>query len=172
MSRAILGFLVAAVTAGALAAQSADSACAAPERRQFDFWLGSWTVHDTAGRVLGTSEVIRIARGCGLREQWRGVRGSEGMSLNVWQPAQEHWTQFWVGDGVTLQLTGRLEGDGRMVMAGDRAGPSGSVRDRIAWQALPQGEVRQTWHVSRDGGKTWNLVFDGIYRRAHGSSPL
>jgi uncharacterized protein YigE (DUF2233 family) len=25
--------------------------------------------------------------------------------------------------------------------------------------------VRQTWKMSRDAGKTWQLLFDGIYRK-------
>jgi hypothetical protein len=166
-SRVVAAILALLAAASTLPAQSTlDSGCAAPEHRQFDFWVGNWTVHDSTGRLLGTSEVVRIAGGCGLREHWRSAGGGgEGMSLNVWQPALGAWTQFWVGAGAALRLTGKLEPDGAMVLSGDRTTPDGTVRDRITWRLVGSGNIRQTWRVSRDGGNSWSVVFDGIYRR-------
>lgn len=145
-------------------AQSAlDPGCAAAEHRQFDFWIGTWTVTDTSGNVLGTNEITRITGNCGLREHWRGARGGQGLSLNVWQPALERWTQFWVGSGTVLHLTGGLDDRGRMVLAGERQTPDGVVRDRITWEPLDGGTVRQLWEISRDGGASWSGIFAGIY---------
>lgn len=168
--RYLLAPLVLALSAQAGYAQSTlDSACAATEHRQFDFWIGAWTVTDSAGQVLGTNEITRIAGGCGLREHWRGARGGEGMSLNVWQPALGGWTQFWVGTGVVLQLTGGLDANGRMVMEGERRGPGGAARDRLTWEPMPEGAVRQIWEVSQDGGATWRRLFVGVYRQSGGT---
>lgn len=161
----VLIALPAAAPAGQ-AQSTLDSACAAPEHRQFDFWIGSWTVTDTAGGVQGHNDITRIAGGCGLREHWRGAQGTEGMSLNVWQPALGRWTQFWVGTGVVLHLTGGLDARGHMVLAGERRTPTGMVRDRVTWEPMPSGAVRQVWDVSSDGGATWRRIFTGIYRRA------
>jgi hypothetical protein len=147
------------------AQSSLDPGCAAPEHRQFDFWEGAWTVTDSAGTVLGTNDVTRIAGGCGLQEHWRGVRGGEGMSLNVWQPSLERWTQFWVGTGAVLFLTGGVDEEGRIVLQGERQMPEGPVLDRIIWTPLPEGEVRQQWETSADGGLTWQRTFTGLYRR-------
>lgn len=142
-----------------------DSACAAPEHRQFDFWVGSWTVTDSSGgTVYGQNDVIRIAGGCGLREHWRAARGGEGLSLNVYQPALGHWTQFWVGAAVVLQLRGGLDAEGRMVLEGERQTPNGPLRDRITWTPLAAGVVRQDWDVSGDGGTSWRRIFEGFYR--------
>lgn len=156
--------LLLSTTPVASAQSTLDSACTAPEHRQFDFWIGDWTVVDTAGRVLGRNEIARITGSCGLREHWRGARGGEGMSLNVWQPALGRWTQFWVGAQAVLHLTGGLDAAGRMVLAGERQTPDGPLQDRIAWEPLEDGTVRQQWDISRDGGQSWSAFFTGIYQ--------
>src|SRR5690349_14625624 len=33
---------------------AADTGCAAPESRQFDFWIGDWDVFGPAGKLVGT----------------------------------------------------------------------------------------------------------------------
>jgi hypothetical protein len=148
------------------AAQTAPPApCASAEHRQFDFWLGSWTVADSAGKQLGTSEVVQVAGGCGLLENWQGADGSSGKSLNMYERASEGWTQTWVGSGGgILRLSGRLQ-DGKMVLGDERTTARGAVRDRITWTPLPDGRVRQTWDISTDGGTSWRTSFDGYYAR-------
>lgn len=171
MPRSLLALLALGVCTTAAHAQSTlDSACASSRHHEFDFWVGSWTVTDSTGRVVGTNDIVRIANGCGLREHWRAAGGSEGMSLNAWQPALQRWTQFWVGAGAVLHLTGNLDRSGRMVLAGERRTPDGPLLDRITWTPLRSGSVRQQWEVSRNGGETWTRVFDGRYTRgARGS---
>ncbi len=140
------------------------SRCRAPERRQFDFWVGRWTVTDTAGRVVGRSEVTPVSGGCGILEHWMGRDGVGGRSLNAYDPTSGHWTQFWVGEGgLVLHLSGALRGSS-MVLSGRRTGPRGEVLDRITWTPTPDGGVRQRWEVSVDGGSTWKMAFDGRYR--------
>ena len=39
-------------------APAAPAACAAPEHRQFDFWIGSWDVYPTAGGPLVAHSLI------------------------------------------------------------------------------------------------------------------
>lgn len=155
--------LLLVVAPPASAQSTLDSACTAAQHRQFDFWLGAWTVTDTTGRVVGTNEITRIAGGCGLREHWRGAGGSEGMSLNVWQPAFERWTQFWVGTGVVLELTGGPDDAGRMVLEGTRHTAAGAVQDRITWTPRADGTVRQRWEISEDAGASWRPIFVGLY---------
>jgi hypothetical protein len=41
--------------------------------------------------------------------------------------------------------------------------------ERISWTPLPRGDVRQLWERSADGGRTWTVIFDGRYSRAHGT---
>lgn len=158
-----------------LLAQSASAAprpgdvnapCAAPEYRQFDFWVGDWVVHGPKGRQVGTNRIEKIEKGCGLLEQWTNARGITGRSISIYRPAARTWTQAWAGsDGLTLVLEGRLEGEA-MVLEGESLGPRGErLRDRVRWSPLEGGKVRQLWEQSRDAGKTWTVAFDGMYTR-------
>jgi hypothetical protein len=52
-----------------------------------------------------------------------------------------------------------------MVLAGERQTPNGKVTDRIVWTPLEDGRVRQVWDMSSDGGRSWQLLFDGLYTR-------
>lgn len=140
------------------------AACSGEEHRQFDFWRGSWDVY-ADGDLVGRNEIRRVAGGCGLEESWSGTGDSRGTSLNYYDPTDGRWHQLWVGSGgLVLRLTGGLE-DGSMVLSGERTAEGETLRDRITWTPAPDGGVRQLWEVSRDGGQSWSVAFDGRYRR-------
>src|SRR3954470_19569839 len=67
--------------------------CAAPEFRQFDFWLGRWKVTNPKGVQVGTSEISRVSEGCAVREQWTSARGQGGISLNYYDSSGHEWHQ-------------------------------------------------------------------------------
>lgn len=144
--------------------------CTAPECRQFDFWLGSWEVTDPEGQVVGHNRITRAVGGCGLREQWRGVRGLLGTSLNAWSAVRGAWHQTWIdSSGTVLLLDGGLR-DGTMVLEGRMPSPDGAVqRHRISWSQIGGDPdlVRQLWETSADGA-SWEILFDGRYRRMSG----
>lgn len=140
--------------------------CATPEFRQFDFWLGDWTVHLPDGRLAGTNLITREFKGCVLHEHWAGHGGSNGESFNIYDAARESWHQTWVDDGGTLlTLEGGLVGTS-MVLSGEKTGAGGArTIERITWTPDSDGRVRQLWESSPDGGKTWTVQFDGLYTR-------
>ena len=146
--------------------------CSAPECREFDFWLGSWEVTSPDGQLVGHNRITRTVQGCGLREQWRGVRGLRGTSLNAWSPARGAWHQTWIdSSGTVLLLDGGLR-DGTMVLEGrvpSPDAPEGELRHRINWLRIDgdPDRVRQLWETSADG-VTWEIAFDGRYRRMGG----
>ena len=145
------------------------SLCEAPEYRQFDFWLGDWDVSSN-GQPAGTNRVESIQRGCVLQENWKGsgVGGITGTSYNIYDRGTGRWHQTWVdASGTLLQLDGGLV-DGAMVLEGERPSPTGggTARHRITWTPNPDGSVHQLWEASQDDGKTWNVIFDGLYTRA------
>lgn len=136
--------------------------CTAAVFRQFDFWLGRWTVTNPAGTVVGHSRITRLSQGCAIHEQWLG-RKSTGNSLNYYDHGDRHWHQDWVGGGgQVLHLHGGLQGRS-MVLSGTRRDKRGEVLDRITWTPLARHRVRQHWETSRDGGTTWKTLFDGTY---------
>jgi hypothetical protein len=144
---------------------AAPEPCASPEHRQFDFWLGDWEVRE-GDRIAGANRITRILGGCALREEWSGAGGGQGTSLNVYDAARRRWHQTWVdGKGLVLLLEGQWRG-GKMVLEGERPTTTGKTsRERISWTPQPGGRVRQLWESSSDSGKTWQVVFDGIYAK-------
>jgi hypothetical protein len=142
------------------------NACSSAEFRQFDFWMGRWSVTDSSGNPMGRSEITREADGCGILEHWTGGDGISGTSINYYDRHDGRWHQDWVGGGGgVLHLSGGIEGKA-MVMTGEREGPRGHVTDRISWEPLPDGRVKQEWTLSSDGGRSWKRVFLGFYTRS------
>ena len=149
----------------ALAQQSPPPTCAAPEHRQFDFWIGAWDVLNPDGQKVGVNTITVGLNGCVLHEQYESLRGAyRGSSYNVYDRTAQRWHQTWVDNtGLLLQLDGRFA-DGRMLLEGRTRRSDGSEQlERITWSANPDGSVRQLWHRSTDGGATWNVAFDGKY---------
>ena len=151
-----------------LAAQAPPS-CDAPEHRQFDFWIGNWSVTTPQGDLAGTNRIDRTLKGCVLVENWIGSKGGAGNSFNLWTAADGKWHQVWVDDsGNMLTLSGGLQGTS-MVLTGTHptpGRPAVTTTERITWTPLDGGKVRQLWESSTDGGATWTSQFDGIYSRA------
>jgi hypothetical protein len=139
----------------------------------FDFWVGHWDVFDPDGNEVGRSSITALFGTGAINEHWRGSSGVEGRSLSAYDPARGCWHQTWVdSSGTLLRLDGGMLG-GAMVLQGQApaaADPSRTERQRISWQPSADGsEVRQLWEVSADGAATWQVVFDGRYRRRLGA---
>ncbi|MEO8753730.1 MAG: hypothetical protein ABI624_13740 [Casimicrobiaceae bacterium] len=167
---AAIGLVACLVVAEAADAQDAKPAakpsCATPEYRQFDFWIGEWDVSNPAGRIVGQNRIARLHGGCVVLESWSGDGGVTGSSLNIYDAERGKWHQTWVDStGGLLQLEGGWS-NGRMVLvsAADPAKP-GETINRISWQPLADGRVRQLWETSADGSKSWTTAFDGYYRK-------
>jgi hypothetical protein len=140
-------------------------ACSTAAFRQFDFWIGSWTVSQ-GGKRAGTNTIERVLDGCALLETWRSAGNHRGHSLTFYDIGRDVWHQTWIDiSGEPLYLEGRFR-DGRMQLEGTRPAKDGaSVLHRIEWTSLSDGRVRQHWRSSPDGGRTWEEVFDGYYAR-------
>lgn len=164
MAALILGLAVATMPAAA----QQPAACEGEHYREFDFWLGEWTVTNPAGDTVGHNRIARVSRGCALLENWTSAGGGDGHSLNFHDPGTGAWHQVWVGgDGVVLRLSGGLERAGRMVLTGEaRESRGATLLDRITWTLQPDGTVEQVWDISTDGGATWQTGFRGRYRRS------
>jgi hypothetical protein len=145
---------------------SPSGPCASAEYRQFDFWIGDWEVRRPDGKPAGTNRISRILGGCVIQENWSGAGGSSGTSYNIYDRVRRRWHQTWVDDrGSLLQLDGEFT-NARMTLRGETLDSSGvRLLQRITWDPVAPAQVRQLWESSRDGGKTWTVVFDGRYVR-------
>jgi hypothetical protein len=153
----IVPILLAAL--GPVRAADAPRPCSSPQHRQFDFWIGEWDVRTPDGKRAGTNRITGILGGCGLQENWTGAGGTVGTSLNAYDTTRALWHQTWIdSSGSVLLLEGSFRG-GKMILSG------ASNSDRITWEPLAGGDVRQLWEQSSDGGTTWTVAFDGRYTR-------
>src|SRR5215813_11784227 len=138
---------------------------AKPEYRQFDFWIGEWDV-EAGGKPAGTNSVRLILGDCVIFENWKGAGGMTGKSFNIYNAAIGKWQQTWVdSSGNALELYGEFK-DGAMRMVGEKPAPNGGkIIDKLTFFPLEGGRVRQLWESSKDDGRTWDVVFDGLYTR-------
>jgi hypothetical protein len=142
------------------------AACASASHHQFDFWLGDWDVATPQGAPAGTNRVERLLEGCALQEKWEATDGSKGTSLSSYDTLARKWRQTFVDDtGQVLVLEGEFK-DGKMVLSGEKAmGRQRGALQRISWQVVNGDKVRQRWDLSQDDGKTWSLLFEGVYTK-------
>lgn len=151
---------------GATAQNQRPAGCNDAVHRQFDFWVGDWTVANPSGQTVGRNTIRATQGGCVLEENWVGGGGGTGVSLNFVERGK--WNQVWVANtpGAVLRLVGGLE-NGAMVMTGESTNPQGAkVLNRVTWTRIEGDKVTQNWDTSTDGGKTWTPTFRGIYTRA------
>ena len=134
---------------------------------QFDFWLGEWDVYKYgAETVAGKSHIESIIDSVGLLENYSVIKGKyTGKSLNKYNPAKDRWEQYWIDNtGLTLFLCGKLV-DGKMILDDVGYGDKKNGLNQIVWEKMKNGSVQQTWSTSKDGRKTWQVLFDGEYKK-------
>lgn len=134
------------------------------EHRAFDFWVGSWNV-TMGGKQAGTNDIRLILGDCVLFENWTGARGFTGKSFNFYDAAEGHWRQIWIDDrGEVIEFTGEVR-DGVMYYTATTKNPKDGSRieHSLTFSQNEDGSVRQLWKQSKDGGDTWQTVWDGHY---------
>ncbi|HEX6614106.1 MAG TPA: hypothetical protein VF022_09610, partial [Rhodanobacteraceae bacterium] len=142
------------------------TACSGPAYRQFDFFAGDWDAYDldAPGKPVARNHVEIVLNGCVIHEDYQQGDGLHGESYSLYDSARDVWHQSWVTNRGGLLLMDGGWHDGRMTFEGDQAGQSGkSARVRVAW--IPQGEnVRETAARSLDGGRSWQPLFDMLFK--------
>jgi hypothetical protein len=161
----ILLLLIASITDANTIARAAEP-CAADAFRQFDFWVGTWTVVDQNGRAAGRNVITLEQQSCVLIERWTSAKGGTGMSMNHYDPLSGRWKQHWVSPGAILEMSGGMT-NGSMVLEGplQYLADSRVTLLRGTWTLLSDGRVRQHFVESTDNGKTWSEWFDCYYSR-------
>ncbi|QDP18639.1 hypothetical protein [Sphingomonas xanthus] len=142
------------------------AACTAPEHRQFDFWVGRWSVTPTGKmNVVAESLIEKLYGGCVIRENWMPLTGTPGGSLNNFIDGR--WHQTWVDSANSrVEFSGGFV-DGRMVLLGYWKGVNGPGKDaliRMTYTQGSDGSVRQHGEQSTDHGHSWSTSFDFTYR--------
>jgi hypothetical protein len=143
----------------------APAPCTTPEYHQFDFWIGDWEVY-VGDQLAGTNRIDRILDGCVLMENWVGSKGGTGHSFNVYDSNRQQWEQTWVDNGGGIVHFYGTFADGKMSLAGTTYNAKGqpSLTKLTFWHNT-DGTVRQLWESSADDGKSWVILFDGLYKK-------
>ena len=138
--------------------------CTSEKYRQFDFWLGSWSVVNPQGQQVGTNNVTAALDGCLLIENWESARGGQkGMSMNYYDRDQKTWSQIYRDSSGNITQWPELKGgfvNGAMVL---ESAPDTQPRTRWIWTKQDDGRVRQMAEGSSDEGTTWTTVWDSYY---------
>ena len=136
------------------------------EAKQFDFWIGSWTVFNTNGQKAGESQIIPIASGCGLLENWTNTLELPGKSINFFDSKTQKWHQYWIGsDGIPIRFEGNYK-EKAMVFEGVSITKDGEkTLYKMTFFLLDENTVRQYAEQSTDDGKTWTVSYDLKYVR-------
>jgi hypothetical protein len=164
--------LVGALAAGAEAAEPpADGA------RGFDFWMGSWKIHNRRlrERLEGSStwdefEATCVARpllgGVGNEDTYRTAfaGGFTGMSFRFYDRKAGLWSIYWADSRKGVldpPVKGAFKGDVG-VFEGDDVLEGRPIRVRFTWSGVTTKTPRWEQAFSADGGKTWetNWVMD------------
>jgi len=152
-----------------VSAQDNASACACcdEEYQEFNFWLGDWVVY-SKGKMVAFNKITKIEDGCVVRENWKSVGSNySGTSYNFYDKVAKKWNQTWVDNqGSVLQLSGTFEGDKMILQSKVTIDDTGKrVVNRLTWTNNKNDTVSQMLEASEDGGVTFVVVFDGLYRK-------
>lgn len=168
-SIAVAGMIAVAAGPGPVHATGAGAAhCQDAAYHQFDFWLGDWDTFDSdapAKPSVARNHVDAILDGCALRETYEQADGLSGQSLTIYDAGRKLWHQTWVTNrGQLLVMEGPQQGK-RIVLSGiDRQHQDAPIR--VSWEPVADG-VREIATTSHDHGKSWQPVFDIVFRKHH-----
>lgn len=146
--------------------------CTEPEQKQLDFWVGSWELSwpgQTASETQhGTNRIERIMEGCVVEENFSGDEAMHlrGMSVSMFNSRTAKWQQTWVdNEGGYLDFVGEFK-DGQMILGREATGPNGAkILQRMVWKNITPNEFDWSWESSKDGGKTWQVMWPIHYKR-------
>ena len=159
--------------AGFVTAQTSANPCAAPEQKQFDFWVGEWDVSwpgSQPGETLhATNSIHRILDNCVVEENFQAEAPPpplHGKSLSLFDTRSGKWKQTWVDNqGGYLDFIGEFR-DGQMILARKFTDPKGlEIHQRMVWKNISPQAFDWSWERSEDSGKTWKVVWPLRYQR-------
>jgi tetratricopeptide (TPR) repeat protein len=140
------------------------------ENRQFDFWLGEWSVVTTQGATpAGDSKIELILGDCVIQENWTsaGNIGYSGKSYNTYNSALKRWEQYWVDNAAgNIFFYGRLKDEVMDYWTDEIPQPDGKkLKRHLQFIKINPDTVRQFSRGSNDNGKTWFVEYDFTYNR-------
>jgi hypothetical protein len=160
-------------------AQSATtSPCTADSSYQrLAFWVGDWDVYDSTGAYYAMQRVRAVINECAITAEWTSSGGNKGIGLSAFDLKTREWKQVYVSNQVPFRSGVNLRtSDPTYIGPGIRfiplLGPTAGnpVQTRVTIMPLSGHRALQEFEDSRDGGKTWQVVFKAEHRLRTGDS--
>ena len=144
-------------------AQSEDDAEAIlpAEARQFDFWIGNWSL--TVGSAVVPSRITSF--GVEGRATLENYGNGAGTSISFYNTKEQKWYQTWFDqDQLLIEVSGEFQ-NGKMVLTGQETRTTTGVKQggRLSWFNITGNQWDFLYEVSQNGGQTWQSNFS-----AHG----
>lgn len=151
----------ASITAGA----APESCSANPAYHALDFTLGRWNIAGPSGDSEGSSIVDSSLSGCAVVEDW--AAGSEsGRNIDAYSREDGHWYRMFINSrGQVHTFKGETHGSSVEYTGTSTEADGSTALNELTVRKNGSNGLIQTWRQSRDGGKTWQNVFRGIYSR-------
>jgi hypothetical protein len=89
-----------------------------------------------------------------------------GKSVSIFDARAGKWKQTWVdNEGGYLDFMGEFK-DGQMTLGREVTRPDGTKgMQRMVFKNIAPNEFDWSWEGSKDGGKTWHVVWPIHYKR-------
>jgi len=151
-------------------------------RHDFDFLLGTWTVHHRRLRTRlssdttwdefgGTCAALPILDGAGnIDDNLLHLPGGSyrAASIRAFDAARRQWSIWWL-DGRDVVIGSPVHGrfaDGVGTFLGDDVLHGRPIRVRFLWSGISAQAARWEQAFSGDGGATWEINWVMDFRRA------
>lgn len=160
-------------------AERSASCNSRPEFRQFDFWLGEWSIKQEILQADGSwlrsdaeTEVSSVLKGCALVEHWKGevlffwdgMKAAErlnGFSVRSFDPRSEKWVINWMDTRnprfAAFQGT-FADGKGQFFRTVSSPDGKDSIA-RITFSGITRSSVNWELSVSSDNRRTWQTLW-------------
>ncbi|MGO4738029.1 DUF1579 domain-containing protein [Bosea sp. 2KB_26] len=151
----------------------------ATSRNGFDFNHGEWRVSHRKLRTRGvgsgewdqfetrTDAQLLMGGTVSIDETDFTDRGFKGMSLRLYDPAQDQWAIYWINssDGAMQPpVFGRFT-DGKGVFEGDDLDGVRPIRVRFEWTGTETATPQWSQAFSYDDGQSWETNWVMLFRR-------
>lgn len=167
---------------------SAEVTCPHEKSREFDFWIGEWSINNRFLQADGSwvdggkaeARLTPILGGCALLEQWNGKLGGGrtqiGFSLRAYDPKLEKWLLLlnWPGGGRSSfgTLTGTFRhGRGEFFSSSTNRSGNKTLTRYTFSDALPKS-IRWDSATSQDNGQSWKTTWIMEFSRTRAASEM
>lgn len=152
-------------------AQAASPCAADSSFQRLAFWVGDWDVYDSTGAHYATQRVSSVLDSCAITVEWASGGGNKGMSLSAFDKKTGVWNQIYVSNqlptpsGVKLRKSdATYTGPGVRFIPLTDGTATNPFQSRVTIMPLDGHRALQEFEDSRDGGKTWQVVFKAEHR--------